>query len=33
MAIDFSALLSHRVIPVLVINDPKKAKEIGDALV
>ena len=33
MAIDFSELLSHRVIPVLVINDPKKAKEIGDALV
>ena len=33
MAIDFSALLYHRVIPVLVINDPKKAKEIGDALV
>jgi 2-dehydro-3-deoxyphosphogluconate aldolase/(4S)-4-hydroxy-2-oxoglutarate aldolase len=33
MAIDFSALLSHRVIPVLVLNDPKKAKEIGNALV
>ena len=33
MAIDFSALLSNRVIQVLVINDPKKAKEIGDALV
>ena len=33
MAIDFSALLSHRVIPVLVLNEPKKAKEIGNALV
>jgi 2-dehydro-3-deoxyphosphogluconate aldolase/(4S)-4-hydroxy-2-oxoglutarate aldolase len=33
MAIDFSALLSHRVIPVLVLNDPKKAQEIGNALV
>jgi 2-keto-3-deoxy-6-phosphogluconate aldolase len=28
MAIDFSALLSHRVIPVLVLNEPKKAKAI-----
>ena len=33
MAIDFSALLSHRVIPVLVLNEPKKAEEIGNALV
>lgn len=33
MAIDFKALLSHRVIPVLVLNEPKKAKEIGNALV
>lgn len=33
MTIDFKALLSHRVIPVLVLNEPKKAKEIGNALV
>ena len=33
MAIDFSALLSHHVIPVLVLNEPKKAEEIGNALV
>jgi 2-dehydro-3-deoxyphosphogluconate aldolase/(4S)-4-hydroxy-2-oxoglutarate aldolase len=33
MAIDFSELLSHRVIPVLVLSEPKKAKEIGNALV
>jgi 2-keto-3-deoxy-6-phosphogluconate aldolase len=33
MAIDFSALLSHRVIPVLVLSEPQKAKEIGNALV
>jgi 2-dehydro-3-deoxyphosphogluconate aldolase/(4S)-4-hydroxy-2-oxoglutarate aldolase len=33
MTSDFSALLSHRVIPVLVLNEPKKAKEIGNALV
>lgn len=33
MASDLCALISHRVIPVLVLNEPKKAKEIGNALV
>ena len=30
---NFSSTLSHRIIPVLVLDDPSKAYEIGAALV
>lgn len=33
MASDLNTLISHRVIPVLVLDEAKKAKEIGNALV
>lgn len=33
MASDFNNLIFHRVIPVLVLSEAKKAKDIGDALV